>query len=260
MKTEIPMRRLPMLAALLTLAAAAPAAAQVVHVGPAASPIASATVEVTCGVKTQVEPQIKEDIIPTETISPLDIRKVNAVSLTEAVDFKPGISVQTECSICNVRNVVLNNLPGRFTTIMLDGVPIFSSVSGAYGLDMIGVNGVESIEVSRGAGVSLIAPEALAGAVNLVSKHPTQEERILEVQGGDDGYRQANAFWAHPFDGGAITALLASPGYDALTIIVGSSSLAQPELWAGMRLVFDKMSQLGQPKFKHQKRTKKGKC
>ena len=28
---------------------------------------------------------------------------------------------------------------------------------------------------------------------------------------------------------GAITALLASPSYDALTIIVGSSSLAQPE-------------------------------
>jgi acyl-CoA synthetase (NDP forming) len=32
---------------------------------------------------------------------------------------------------------------------------------------------------------------------------------------------------------GAITALLASPNYDALTIIVGSSSLAQPELMAG---------------------------
>jgi acyl-CoA synthetase (NDP forming) len=32
---------------------------------------------------------------------------------------------------------------------------------------------------------------------------------------------------------GAITALLASPGYDALTIVVGSSSLAQPELMAG---------------------------
>lgn len=32
---------------------------------------------------------------------------------------------------------------------------------------------------------------------------------------------------------GAIRALLASPGYDALVIIVGSSSLAQPELMAG---------------------------
>lgn len=32
---------------------------------------------------------------------------------------------------------------------------------------------------------------------------------------------------------GAITALLASPSYDALTIIVGSSSLAKPELMAG---------------------------
>ena len=38
------MRRLPILAALLALAAAAPAAAQVKHVGPAASPIARAVV------------------------------------------------------------------------------------------------------------------------------------------------------------------------------------------------------------------------
>jgi enamine deaminase RidA (YjgF/YER057c/UK114 family) len=44
MKTENLMRRLPILAALLALAAAAPAAAQVKHVGPAASPIAKAVV------------------------------------------------------------------------------------------------------------------------------------------------------------------------------------------------------------------------
>ncbi len=168
--------------------------------------VAGATVEVTSGMFVKVQPQLREDIITTETIQTMEIRKTNAVSLNEAVDCKPGISVQTECSICNVRNVVLNNLPGRFTTIMIDGVPLFSSVSGAYGLDMIGVNGVETIEVSRGAGVSLIAPEALAGTVNVVSRRPEKAEAVIETQGGEGGYKRLDAFWAKPFKGGAVTA------------------------------------------------------
>ncbi|MCE1229364.1 MAG: TonB-dependent receptor [Firmicutes bacterium] len=169
-------------------------------------PLTGATVEVTTGMMTTMQPSLRDEIIRTEVISPLEIRRTNAASLNEAVDGKPGIAVQTECSICNVRNVVLNNLPGRFTTILLDGVPLFSSVSGAYGLDMIGVNGVESIDVSRGAGGSLIAPEALSGTVNVVSRHPEKRETVVEVQGGDGGYKRLDGFWAKPFQGGAMTA------------------------------------------------------
>jgi outer membrane receptor for ferrienterochelin and colicins len=179
-------------------------------------PIVGAVVEVEAGMQAQVKPLLQEDIVTTETIRPLDIQKLNAVSLNEAVDCKPGISVQTECSICNVRNVVLNNLPGRFTTILMDGVPIFSSVSGAYGLDMIGVNGVETIDVSRGAGVSLIAPEALAGTVNVVSRRPAKAETILETQGGEGGFKRLDAFWAMPFQGGAVTATFLGNHHDTL--------------------------------------------
>lgn len=179
-------------------------------------PMAAATVEVVSGMVAKVQPQLREDIITTETVSALEIRKTNAVSLNEAVDCKPGISVQTECSICNVRNVVLNNLPGRFTTIMIDGVPIFSSVSGAYGLDMIGVNGVEAIEVSRGAGVSLIAPEALAGTVNVVSRRPDRAETTVEGQPGTLGYKRLEAFWARPFEGGALTASFLGNHHDSV--------------------------------------------
>ncbi len=169
-------------------------------------PIAGAVVEVSSGISVTVAPKLRAEIITTEALPILEIRKANAISLVEAVDCKPGISVQTECSICNVRNVVLNNLPGRFTTILIDGVPIFSSVSSAYGLDMVGVNGVERIEVSRGAGVSLIAPEALAGTVNLVSRRPAGPETILETQGGEGGYRRLEAFAATNFKGGTLTA------------------------------------------------------
>lgn len=165
----------------------------------------------------QAKPQsrLRDEIIATESVSEADIRKTNAATLNEAIDNNPGVSVQTECSICNVRNVTLNNLPGRFTTIMIDGVPIFSSVSSAYGLDMIGVNGVERIDISRGAGASLIAPEALAGAVNIVSKRPAAPETVLQLQGGEMGYKRIDGFLARPFAGGAFTASFNANHHDS---------------------------------------------
>jgi outer membrane receptor for ferrienterochelin and colicins len=124
---------------------------------------------------------IKDEIAKTEVITAKDIEKINAKNLNEAVDNHPGIAVQTECSICNVRNIVLNNMPGRFTTLTIDGIPIFSSVSTAYGIDSINVKGVESIEVARGAGASLNAPEALSGTVNIVTKRPAKN--AVEIKG-----------------------------------------------------------------------------
>ena len=148
---------------------------------------------------------LRDDIVKTESISAKAIERVGATNINEALDKNPGISVQVECSICNVRNVLLNNLPGRYTTLMIDGVPIFSSVSSAYGLDSVSVYGVERIDVARGAGASLIAPEALAGTVNIVSKRPTLAENRARMQLGSFGSQQADVYIARPFEGGAIT-------------------------------------------------------
>ncbi len=163
------------------------------------------TVEVLAGMRVEVQPQLRTDIIATETLKTMDLIKSNATSLVEAVEGKAGICVQTECSLCNARNVVLNQLPGRFTTIMIDGIPIFSSVSATYGLDMVGVAGLESIEVSRGAGVSLVAPEALAGTVNLITRRPQKREGVFEVQGGNFDIKRLEALYAQPFNKAMMT-------------------------------------------------------
>ena len=149
---------------------------------------------------------LREDIVRTESISERAIERSGATNINEAVDKNPGIAVQVECSICNVRNVLLNNLPGRFTTLLIDGIPIFSSVSSAYGLDSVSVYGLERIDIARGAGASLIAPEALSGTVNIITKRPTQDENRARLQFGSYGSQQADAYIARPFDGGAIAA------------------------------------------------------
>ena len=143
---------------------------------------------------------LKTDIVKTEVISAKAIERLDAQNLNQAIDKNPGIAVQTECSICNVRTINLNNLPGRFTTIEIDGVPIFSSLSGAYSLDSVNVRGVESIDVARGAGASLIAPQALSGVVNVRTKRPTARE--LEVTGevGSQGSRIFGLYGATPLN------------------------------------------------------------
>lgn len=149
---------------------------------------------------------LRDEIIATESVSAREVEKSGATTLTEVLDKRPGISVQTECSICNVRNVVLNNLPGRFTTVMIDGIPIFSSVSSAYGLDSVSLGGVERIDISRGAGTSLVAPEALAGSVNIVTGRPQGNEFQLRQQFGRWGHANTDIFAARVFAGGALTA------------------------------------------------------
>ncbi len=155
---------------------------------------------------------LNDEIVKTEVITAKDIEKINAKNLNEAVDNNPGIAVQNECSICNVRNITLNNMPGRFTTLTIDGVPIFSSVSTAYGIDSINVKGIESVEIARGAGASLIAPEALSGTVNISTKRPTKN--AFEIKGDLSAFngnrndtnntaKNASVYLENVFKGGA---------------------------------------------------------
>lgn len=148
---------------------------------------------------------LRTDIVATESIDAKQMANIGATSLIDALTHRPGIDIQVECSVCNVRSITLDNLPGRFTTLTLDGVPIFSPVSNAYGLDMLGVNGLERIDVSRGAATSLTTPESLAGTVNLVTKVPTKDMAQVEADTGNFGYQRETFYFAKVTDWGAVS-------------------------------------------------------
>lgn len=141
-------------------------------------------------------PPIHDEVVRTEQIGQAEIAASGAVSITEATEHKVGIDTQNECSICNARNISLNNIPGRFTTIMIDGIPLFSSASSVYGLEGIPVNALERIEVARGSAMSLVAPEAIAGSVNLVTKKITKNEGMIRGEVGDIGDKKITYYQA----------------------------------------------------------------
>ena len=169
------------------------------------------------GVRSPTQPgALRGDIVMTESINAAEMEKIGATSLIDALTHRPGIDIQVECSVCNVRSITLDNLPGRFTTLTLDGVPIFSPVSNAYGLDMLGVNGLERIDVSRGAATSLTTPESLAGTVTLVSKVPTIDNAEVDADGGNFGYRRETVYGAMVFGWGAVSVNGTNQSHDSV--------------------------------------------
>ena len=161
-------------------------------------------------------PFLRDEVAPVESCTVEEATKFGATNLNEAIDKRPGVAVQVECSICNARFVSLNNLPGRYTTLLIDGVPLFSAVSQAYGLDSVGLRGLERIDLMRGAGASGLYPDALAGTVNLVTRRPVKDEGLVEIAVGSHGQRRLDAQAASAGTAGALTANIHYNGHDSV--------------------------------------------
>ena len=70
------------------------------------------------------------------------------------------------------KSVFLRNGANQFTLILLDGQPLVdpSSLGGAVDLRLLSLDGIERIEILRGARSVLYGSDAVAGVINLVSR------------------------------------------------------------------------------------------
>lgn len=132
--------------------------------------------------------RLKDVIQQTEILDSLIIEKKNALNLTAAINNEPGVNVSNECSMCGVKRIMLNGMKGEHTTILVDGLPTHTLISGFYGVDAIATTGVDRIEVARGAGASLIAPEAIGGTVNIVTRQAYENTASFDFAKGSHDF------------------------------------------------------------------------
>lgn len=96
----------------------------------------------------------------------------NSNSLAQGLNFQPGVRVENDCQNCGFQQVRINGLDGPYTQILMDSRPIFSALSGVYGLEQIPANMIERVEVMRGGGSALFGASAIAGTINIITKEP----------------------------------------------------------------------------------------
>ena len=126
------------------------------------------------------------NLINSETLE-----QVVATDLSEGLRFQPGLRVEMDCQTCNYSQIRMNGLQGGYSQILINGRPIFSPLTGLYGLEQIPVNMIERIEVVRGGVSALYGSSAIGGTVNVITKIPKQNGYNLSyayqnIDGGAD--------------------------------------------------------------------------
>ena len=119
---------------------------------------------------TQKEVNRMESAVPVEVYSSNFFRKNPTPNIFDALQNVNGVRPQLNCNICNTGDIHINGLEGPYTMVLIDGMPIVSSLSTVYGLSGIPNSMVERIEIVKGPASSLYGSEAVGGLINVITK------------------------------------------------------------------------------------------
>lgn len=116
--------------------------------------------------------------IPVEVYTPAYFKKNPAPNIFESLQMVNGVQPQLNCNVCNTGDIHINGMEGPYTMILIDGMPIVSSLSTVYGLAGIPNSMVKRIEIVKGPASTLYGSEAVGGLINIITKDPVMSEKL----------------------------------------------------------------------------------
>lgn len=143
--------------------------------------------------KKEIKTRDIDDVVITGTLKPISkskspvnveiytqkfFQKNPTPSIFEAISMVNGVKPQLNCSVCNTGDIHINGLEGSYTMILIDGMPIVSSLSTVYGLSGIPSSLVDRIEVVKGPASSIYGSEAMGGVINIITKNALTAPRL----------------------------------------------------------------------------------
>lgn len=153
---------------------------------------------------------VKVNVVPQAVL-----RRSATHNLAEALQFTNGVTQQVECGVCYTNSLRINGMEGPYTAVLIDGMPLMTSLAAVYGLNGINPALVEQVEIIKGPASTLYGSEAMAGVVNVLTKDPRFSPRFaVDVSGSSDA--EGNLDFA-----------LSSPPGDASAFVSGNVAYNQ---------------------------------
>ena len=92
-----------------------------------------------------------------------------------------GIQTQQTSAVTGNTDLRIQGLPGDYTQLLRDGMPLFGGYSGSFSILQIPPLDLKQIEIIKGASSTLYGGGAIAGMINIISKKPKEgvKERYL---------------------------------------------------------------------------------
>jgi iron complex outermembrane receptor protein len=161
---------------------------------PAAAQVQLGTIEVEAArPEERAAPLDDEDAVPWKIT--IDARQPSArvTSVAELVGARAGVQVRSRGGLGSFTSVSLRGSDANEVAIFVDGVPINRGASGVIDLSLLPVDGVERVEIYRGAAPIDLGAEAVGGVINIITRKGGRRQVRASVGGGSFGARAASA-------------------------------------------------------------------
>ena len=158
-----------------------------------------------------------ESPIPIEVYNPAFFKKNPTPNIFEALTMVNGVQPQLNCNVCNTGDIHINGMECPYTMVLIDGMPIVSSLSSVYGMAGIPNSMVKRVEIVKGPASTLYGSEAVGGLINIITKDPVTAPK-LNVDISGTTWNEYNADVTAKFRVKEASSLLGVNGYYFNTI------------------------------------------
>jgi len=128
------------------------------------------------------ESPVKVNVITSKKIN--SFLPSAGVDITKIVQLVNGAQEVIDCGVCYTNSISINGLEGPYTSVLLDGIPMYGNLASVYGLNGIPNMIIDRLEIIKGPSSTLYGSEAVAGVINIITKNPKDQPFLsLDVQG-----------------------------------------------------------------------------
>ncbi|MFC1569799.1 TonB-dependent receptor domain-containing protein [bacterium] len=138
----------------------------------------------------KVQQRLDQANASLSVVSAREIEDRSATDLIAALESAPGVNfIGNQINIRGSTGYTFG--AGNKVLLLLDGVPVYASDTGEFNWDMLPPLDIQQIEVLKGAGSTLWGASALGGVVNIITRSPSRDGKLLfSFTGGKYGYPQ----------------------------------------------------------------------
>lgn len=141
---------------------------------------------------TMRETRVSESPVKIDVVTQAFLQRNVSDNLTTSISHVNGLYNQVDCGVCYTNSIRINGMEGPYTAVLIDGMPLMSSLSSVYGLNGIHPAIIEQLEILKGPSSTLYGTEAMGGVINVITKSPRFAPRYsLDVSTTDLGERSA---------------------------------------------------------------------
>jgi vitamin B12 transporter len=128
----------------------------------------------------------------TSVVSSHQIAVQQIPNVTDALREVPGVDVTQSGSPGTIADVSIRGSSASQTLILIDGVPVNDSATDSFDISRLLTDGLDRIEVVRGAGGALYGSQAIGGVINLIAREGSGPPKftLLSMGGNRASQRQ----------------------------------------------------------------------